>query len=127
MDTLTNDSFNDMFSPPSQQDKEKYAQSQKELADAIQRTAQAAQSCLNSELFHGYRRQYQNAEKMLISVIIQYTRSFFSEDRGDMNKYGAQMARYITKLDDMRMLLRQVDNDAKRTNKKESNDAKART
>ena len=117
MENLTNETFNDMFSSPSQKDKEDFAVKQKELADAIQRTAQAAQSCLNSEQFHGYRRQYENAEKMLVSVMIQYTRSFFSESGGSLDKYGAQMARYITKLDDMRMLLRQVGNDAKRTRK----------
>lgn len=113
MDTLDKQ-INDIFAPQSQKEKEDFAVKQKELADAITRATKAAQSCLNSEQFHGYRRQYQNAEKKLVDVMIRYTRSFFTEEKGDMAKYGANMARYITKLDDMRMLLNQVESDAKR-------------
>lgn len=111
------ETLDDIFAPHSQQEKEDFARIQKESAENIKRVTEAAQACLSSELFHSYRFQYQNAEKRLVDVMIRYTRSFFSEDRGDMSKYGAMMARYITKLDDMRMMLKQVENDSRRSKK----------
>lgn len=109
--------MDNIFSPQSQADKEALKVSQQEAVDKIKRTAEAAQACLGSEQFATYKRDYEKAETQIVDVMIRYTKSFFSEDKGDISKYGAMMSRYITKLDDMRMLLRQVGNDAKRKGK----------
>ena len=100
--------FEDVFKP---EDEEK----PNELIAEIKKTGVLANRCLNNEDFKAYRDQFEKAQTKLISAMITYTHEFFLDPRVGMDVYGAQMARFITKLQDMRVLLGQVESDIKRS------------
>ena len=88
------------------------------LASAkIDEAAKAARKCLTMPEFHFYRIQFERAQEAIIDKMIQYTSAFFASEHGDMNKYGANMARFMTKLQDLRVLLNTVEKEAKRGTK----------
>ena len=84
------------------------------VVDAIRKTGVLANKCLEHEDFMAYKAQFEVAQANLISAMIMYTHEFFSSPSGDMAKYGAKMAMFITKLNDLRVLLGQVESDVKK-------------
>jgi hypothetical protein len=99
--------FDDVFEPEVKGDKS-------ELLDAIRKTGVLANKCLSNEDFQAYRKQFEKAQSLIISSMITYTHDFFLEPKAGMDVYGANMARFVTKLNDLRILLGQVEIDIKK-------------
>lgn len=101
--------FEDIFKAV-EEDKE----SIKKAAEKVEAAGKAAKKCLNTDEFAIYREQFAKANDAIINKMMQYTKAFFESEHGDMAKYGANMARFITKLQDLRILLDKVESDAGR-------------
>lgn len=85
-----------------------------ELLAAVKKTGVLANKCLNTEDFKQYREQFEVAQSKLVGAMITYTHEFFLEPKGGMDVYGAQMARFVTKIQDMRVLLGQIESDVRK-------------
>lgn len=81
-----------------------------ELREAIS----AARACLNSGAFIKYKQRIENIEKQMVDIMVAFTNDYFNEMNGDLAFYGAKIARYITKIQNVRMLLKAVQLDADR-------------
>ena len=87
---------------------------EKDVVSDIRKTGVLAYKCLNNEDFKHYRAQFELAQASLISAMVQYTHDFMASPEGDMAKYGAKMAMFVTKINDLRVLLGQVESDIKK-------------
>jgi hypothetical protein len=85
----------------------------KEAAKKVRLAGEAARKCLTLQEFQIYTQQFEKAQEAIVIKMIQYTKAFFESEHGDMTKYGANMARFITKIQDLRVLLDRVNSDAK--------------
>lgn len=99
--------FEDVFTPEAKVDKN-------DLVSSIRKTGVLANKCLNSEDFKAYRAQFEKAQSNIVTAMISYTHDFFISPSGDMGVYGANMARFVTKLNDLRLLLGQIESDVKK-------------
>jgi len=95
------------------------AESIKEAAKKIDEAGKAARKCLTLQEFQIYRQAFEKAQEAIINKMIQYDSAFFASEHGDMPKYGATMARFVTKIKDLRILLNKVEGDANRSVKNE--------
>lgn len=59
------------FVPLSEDEKNEQVRTQKEIAERIKATVDAAANCLNSDLFAKYRKEYAEAERGLIEIGIR--------------------------------------------------------
>lgn len=79
--------------------------------DAI---GEAARKCLNTSAFEHYRTQYERALNGIMDAMVRYTNSYFAKEDSDAVKYAMAMACYVTKIQNLRILLKQVELDAKK-------------
>ena len=77
-------------------------------------TGDIARTCLATETFKTYRRDYEETEAHLVDTMILYTKNFVESDKGDLTKYALTMVRLMTRLQDLRYLVKRVESDAKK-------------
>lgn len=106
--------FEDMFEQQTEDQKAVLAKANDEAKAAVKAVGDSARSCINTEAFQSYKRDFERAQDKIVDAMIEYTQIFFSDDNGNIATYGAKMARYITKLQDLKALLTVVENDAKK-------------
>lgn len=112
---FNNFDFSDVFSPEVEKNKS-------ELISSIRKTGVLANKCLDNEDFKQYRLAFERAQANLVTAMISYTHDFFIDPKGGMDVYGANMARFVTKLNDMRVLLGQVESDLKKAERVKDED-----
>jgi len=83
----------------------------------IVNTGDIARKCLTHEDFRLYRDAYIRTERASVNALILYTKNFVENPGGDINKYAITCMRLLTRIQDLRALLNNVDNDAKREEK----------
>lgn len=76
--------------------------------------AEIARRCLTSEDFKSYRESYLKAEDKMVEAMIIYTQGFVQGNKGDVTNYAFTMMRFITRLQEIRSLLRDVETTAER-------------
>lgn len=89
----------------------------KQLQDAeksIDLTGDIARKCLGHEDFRLYREQYKRTEASTIDALITYTKNFVESPTGDITKYAMTTMRLLTKLQDLRYLVRSIEIDSKK-------------
>lgn len=77
----------------------------------LRKLGAAARACINSEKFVAYKERMEKVLAQMPDVLISFTNDYFNEMNGDMAFYGAKMARYITKIQNLRMMLKAVEID----------------
>ena len=102
-----------MFEPVGKKERKELEQMQKESAERIKITQGIAKKCLGNEDFVKYRKDFYAARAKILDEMIRYTKLFFLEKNGDMAMYGTQMARYLTKIEDLGLLLDTVERNAR--------------
>lgn len=85
----------------------------KKIAKEISIVADMARACLSTEQFQAYKKQYESAQSKMVDVMLMLTESHNSGQM-DITKYGAKMLVYMTRIKDLRMLLDQVEKDARK-------------
>jgi hypothetical protein len=100
--------FADIFQEENRLDLELH---EKELREAVA----AARACVNNEKFIVYKQRIEKLLLQMPDVLISFTNEFFAKDEGDMAFYGAKMARYVTKVQNLRLLLKAVEQDSGKT------------
>lgn len=109
--------LNDLFKP-----KKDILETEDEIMAAersLNMVGDIARKCLQYDDFGQYKRYYERVESELVETMIKYTKNFVESDKGDCTKYALTMVRLMTKLQDYRFLLRQVELDSKKDVKKE--------
>lgn len=81
--------------------------------ELVRKAGDTARKALNSVEFVEYKKSYENAEKAMVDSMLAYTDAFFCNGT-DLALYGAKIARMMTKLQDLKVLLNKVENDVKR-------------
>ncbi len=99
--------FSDVFQPEKEE-------KPNEVLIAVKKAGVMANKCLNNEDFKEYRVQFEIAQSKLIGAMITYTHEFFIDPKGGMDVYGAQIARFVTKIQDLRVLIGQVEADLRK-------------
>lgn len=87
---------------------------QKEAETSLNLAGDAARKCLSHDDFKRYKAAYEKAEEEMIDLMISYTKNFVESDKGDTGKYAMTMMRLVTKLQDFRALLWDIERDSKR-------------
>ena len=82
----------------------------KEAVRGIKETISAARKCLNSSDFVNYKNKYDKVEKEIVNLLITKARMF----NGDIAKYGAEMLAILIRLDVLRALIKDTENDSKK-------------
>jgi hypothetical protein len=109
--------YNNIFEQDVPQTVEEARKKAEDAALAIKAVGEGARACINTESFQAYKRSFENAQEKIIEAMISYTHNFFQENDGDMAVYGANMARFVTKVQDLKALLISVENDAQKGKK----------
>lgn len=94
--------------------------SPEELAAAereLDLTGDLARKCLTHEDFNLYKKSYVKTEASLIDSMMIYTKNFVESDHGDVMKYALTMVRLFTKLQHLRYLIKNVEEDSKKGKK----------
>lgn len=105
--------YSKTFEPASQKEIDAQNEAIIKTAEDIQRTVDLAHACIKDEKFVNYKRQLEKAQLHIIEDMIGYTKRHFNNIGGDLQTYGANMARYITRIEDLRMLLKKVEFDGR--------------
>lgn len=95
-------------------DEKELAASMKEAEKALDMTGDIARKCLGHEDFRTYREAYERTERITVDSLILYTKNFAEADKGDMQKYALTCMRLLTKLQDLRYLVRSIETDSKK-------------
>lgn len=107
-------SYADIFKHESPEELHLLNKKIEESISAAKAAGDAARSCINTEAFQTYKRSFEIAESKIVDAMIAYTHNFFQENNGSLDVYGANMARYITKIQDLKSLLTAVEVDSKK-------------
>lgn len=107
-------SYEDIFQPETKESLEIKQKISQEASLAVKAVGDTARSCINTEAFSAYKLAFSKAEAKIVDAMISYTHNFFQENNGDMAIYGANMARFITKIQDLKALLNAVETDAQK-------------
>lgn len=103
--------WEDLFKPKDDHtSKERRQEARKRIDEAIA----AGKKALNTPEFAFYREKLEKAQASIVDSMILYTNEFFRDNVGDMAKYGANMARFMTRITTLRALLNQVESDARK-------------
>lgn len=86
----------------------------KEAEKAIDVSGDIARNCLANEDFKLFKDSYARAEVITIDAIIGYTKNFVESENVDLQKYALTIIRLTTKLENLRYLIRTVENTAKK-------------
>ena len=105
---------NDMFMPDTPQTVAAREQIQKEAIATAKAAGESARSCINTQVFSAYKAAMQRSQEKMVDAMIAYTHNFFQEQNGDLAIYAVNMARYITKIQDLKALLTAVEKDAEK-------------
>lgn len=94
-----------------------------EAEKALVITGDIARRCLSHEDFRTYRESYERTEKTTVDALISYTKLFVESPNGDITKYALTTMRLLTKLQDLRYLVKSIESDSKKglDNEKPSN------
>lgn len=104
-------SWEDMFKP---EDEATLKAKRTEAKSRVLEVIEAGKSCLTHPNFKMYRERYEKAQASIVTAMILYTNDFFAKPDGDMALYGANMARFMTRITTLRALLGQVESDVKK-------------
>lgn len=74
----------------------------------------SARKCLATADFAQYKLQFEAAREAILDAMIVYTNNFTSKDTGDVAMYALKMARYVQKVNDLKVLLTQVELDTRK-------------
>lgn len=114
--------FEDLFSPTDIDDENKKVL---EAFKRIELTAASARQCINTQCFASYKENLERALGGMVDVMCAYTAKFIASDQVSADKYAMVMVRYVTRIDSLRSILKQVELDAsKGINKTEIKDEK---
>lgn len=105
------DLLNNIFAT---KDEKELAQKLKDAEKSIDLTGDIARKCLGHEDFRQYREQYKRTEASIIDALISYTKNFVESPTGDITKYAMTTMRLLTKLQDLRYLVRSIESDSKK-------------
>lgn len=86
----------------------------KETKSQIGMAVSSAKKCLSSPDFENYKKALEKAQASMLRQMIVFTHAFFMQEHADMAFYGAKMARMVTKLQDLTVLLDNVESDARK-------------
>lgn len=81
---------------------------------ALSITGELARKCLSYPDFKIFRESYERTERTIVDSLIIYTKNFVESPNGDITKYALTNVRMLTRLQDLRHLLRLVENAAKK-------------
>lgn len=73
-----------------------------------------ARRCINTDGFQRYKQQFQSAQDGIMDAMIRYSRWFCNQQGADVAVYAMNMARYVQKIEDLKILLIRVEADARK-------------
>jgi hypothetical protein len=88
----------------------------KEVRTRLEEIALTANDCLNTAVFAKYKDQFLKSQQLMVDAMIKYTSDYFQTPGADSTLYAMMMCRFVTRLQDLKMLLRQVEADASKIN-----------
>ena len=95
-------------------DEQKISNRLKDVDTELDHAGDLARKCLQYDDFKSYRKIYEKTESSLVDVLILYTKNFVESETGTIDKYAITVVRLITKLQNLRYLLKKIDSDSKR-------------
>lgn len=100
--------FDDLYAKP----EKSQGQDLIALHKRIQSIGDAARQCIATDCFVQYKTQFEKAQSSILDAMISYTNQFCLQPNGDIAVYALKIARYIQKIQDLKLLLGQVEIDA---------------
>jgi len=105
----------DMFKTIDKKAKKELNEAQENAREDILDAAKMCQYLMGKEDYGKYKRAFMRSRESIFHTMVLYTRNFMmDEKRQDMAKYGAQMMRFITRIEDLGLLVEQVEDGSKR-------------
>ena len=83
-----------------------------ELQKKLHSIGESARACLNTGVFVNYKEQFEKAYDNILDAMIKYTNDFCADPNGNVSLYALKMARYVQKIQDLKILIKQVEVDS---------------
>jgi hypothetical protein len=83
----------------------------KKIDKEINKTAEMAKHCINSDIFAEYKKKYEVLEKVIVDSLLIEAKNFCGGGE-NLEKFGAKCLVRLTKLGDLRAIINDVTKDA---------------